>query len=334
VKTWFMSIGGIHTMEVPLTTEAVKGGSGSSIEVALVLDNTGSMSADIGALRDAANSFVDTVIADQQTPFYSKASVIPYAEGVNLPTALRNAARMNDNTLGCNWYGCTTYHYWSPSNSGWWNKARTNCATERSGLEAFTDASVSANLVNTHYQTCLAAAVQPLTSNRTTLHNTINAMTANGGTAGQVGIQWGWYTLAPSSGVSEAIGDANAKGAAYGAAKVKKIMIIMTDGEFNTSFCNGVYAKETGYSGRENCNSPNGNSNDQAIQLCNNMKVANKNIELYFVGFDLVNTALVNNLKTACSTDAAHVINAADQAGLRAAFAQIAANLQSMRLSM
>jgi Flp pilus assembly protein TadG len=327
VKTWFMSLGGIHTVDAGVTTQAIKGSGGNSIEVALVLDNTGSMSADIGALKDAANSFVELVIQDEQTPYFSRASVIPYAEGVNPGSIFRSTTRIPTST-GCLTYGCDQYRYWSPSTNGNVTRNLTNCVTERTS-QGLTDASATAFKSAAHYETCLTASIQPLTNDKGKLHGAINAMTANGGTAGHIGIAWGWYTLAPDAAVYT-----DFQPNPYNTPKVKKIAVIMTDGEFNTQFCNGVYDKATGYAHRENCNSTNGDANTQAITMCTTMKSVNKGIELYFVGFDLVNTTLVNNLKTACSTDSAHIINAANQAELKAAFAKIAANLTSMRLSM
>jgi Flp pilus assembly protein TadG len=328
VKTWFMSLGGISTVEALVKTEAIKGSGGNSIEVALILDNTGSMSADIGALRDAANSFVDLVIQDEQLPYFSRASVIPYAEGVNPGTAFLANTREAASS-SCNWYTCPTYRYWSPSNSNYWTNNRTNCVTERTGAGAMSDGSFSSSKAAMHYEVCVAATIQPLTNDKGKLHAAINAMTANGYTAGHIGIAWGWYTLSPNAGVYT-----DFQPVGYKTEKVKKIAVIMTDGEFNTQFYNGVYDKATGHSGRENSNNPNGTANNQAIAMCNTMKASDKDIELYFVGFDLVSNTAVNSLKTACSTDAAHIIDAANQAELKAAFAKIAANLSSMRLSM
>ncbi|MGV8928766.1 MAG: ubiquitin-activating E1 FCCH domain-containing protein [Brevundimonas sp.] len=59
--------------------------SSRNLEVALVLDITGSMSGSkIENLKDAAEELVDMVVQDLQTPFYSKMAIIPYSMGVNL----------------------------------------------------------------------------------------------------------------------------------------------------------------------------------------------------------------------------------------------------------
>lgn len=59
--------------------------SSKNLEVALVLDITASMTdSKITTLKEAARDLVDTVVQAQQTPFYSRMSIVPYSMGVNL----------------------------------------------------------------------------------------------------------------------------------------------------------------------------------------------------------------------------------------------------------
>ena len=67
--------------------------SSRNVEVALVLDVTGSMDGDrITALRDAAKDLVDLVVQDVQTPYYSKVALVPYSNSVN-PGSYLNTVR-------------------------------------------------------------------------------------------------------------------------------------------------------------------------------------------------------------------------------------------------
>jgi len=67
--------------------------SGVNLEVAMVLDVTGSMAGQrIIDLRTAATNLVDTVVRVEQTPFYSKLAIAPYSMGVNMG-AYADAAR-------------------------------------------------------------------------------------------------------------------------------------------------------------------------------------------------------------------------------------------------
>ncbi len=157
-------------------------------------------------------------------------------------------------------------------------------------------------------------------------------MTATGGTAGHIGIQWGIQMLAPGSGLSAAAGDTKAKPGPYLDETIKKIMIVMTDGAFNRWHCSGLIDKSLN-NARGSCYSPNGNSFTQAKASCNFAKT--KDIEIYFVGIGLDGTDTdIQQLTAACSTDAGHIILATDGAALTAAFETIAANIRALRLSM
>ena len=101
-----MSIVGYKYVDIPIASEATADG-GINVEVALVLDNTGSMAwvpgADrnpsgsetsrLTALKNAANNFVDTVVLDDQSQFFSKVAIAPYAANVN-PGTLLSMARI------------------------------------------------------------------------------------------------------------------------------------------------------------------------------------------------------------------------------------------------
>ncbi|MET4685304.1 pilus assembly protein TadG-related protein [Brevundimonas faecalis] len=67
-----------------------------NVEVAMALDITGSMdnckkncppSSKLEDLQAAAKELIDLVVQDQQSPFYSKVALVPYAAGVNLDSS-------------------------------------------------------------------------------------------------------------------------------------------------------------------------------------------------------------------------------------------------------
>lgn len=67
--------------------------SSRNLEVALVLDITGSMGGSrITAMKAAARDLVDLVVQDVQEPYYTRMSVVPYSIGVNVGS-WANAAR-------------------------------------------------------------------------------------------------------------------------------------------------------------------------------------------------------------------------------------------------
>lgn len=83
VTRYFGSSG---TWRVNVTSEAIQ--SGENLEVAMVLDITGSMAGQrIIDLRAAAADAADILIRDEQEPYYSKVALIPYSQSVNVGAA-------------------------------------------------------------------------------------------------------------------------------------------------------------------------------------------------------------------------------------------------------
>lgn len=78
---------------IPINVHSEVNRSAKNLEVAMVLDITGSMSGSkITDLKTAALKMVDIVVKDVQTPYTSRMSVVPYSMGVNLGS-LADAAR-------------------------------------------------------------------------------------------------------------------------------------------------------------------------------------------------------------------------------------------------
>jgi Flp pilus assembly protein TadG len=400
-----MFIGG--PIDVAATSEVKR--SSKSLEVALVLDTTGSMGGTrISDLRTAANDLVDLVVQDVQTPHYTKVAIVPYSQGVNagayaatvrgsIDTAsasITGATRANPvvvtanahgrsvgdkiyitgvsgmtqlngkvytisakttNTItlsgvngtsyskfsgsggkvycanaGCRYYGFTA------ADGSAQVREYSSCVSERTGANAYTDAAPGTAFVGRNYpssgNTCIATSFMPLSANKTSLHNLINSLTADGSTAGQIGIAWGWYMLSPNWGSLWPA--AENRPAAYGTDELLKVAIIMTDGEFNTNYCNGVIANDAGYgssSNRINCNATNGSSFTQALALCTAMKA--QGIIVYTVGFDIGSSTSVQNLVNNCATDSEHVYQPSTGTALKDAFRSIAQDIMKLRIS-
>lgn len=84
MDTAFLPVVGIRSMPLDLSTEVMM--SGGKYEVALALDNTGSMRnfGRIGALRDAATQLVDDLYRDAGTEDRVKMALIPFVTAVNV----------------------------------------------------------------------------------------------------------------------------------------------------------------------------------------------------------------------------------------------------------
>ncbi|MEX1249688.1 MAG: ubiquitin-activating E1 FCCH domain-containing protein, partial [Hyphomonas sp.] len=83
VNTTIAKILGRDYVAVTVRSDAVQGGA--DIEVAMILDITGSMAGTrITALKEASADLVNIVVKDEQTPYYTKVSMVPYAVAVNV----------------------------------------------------------------------------------------------------------------------------------------------------------------------------------------------------------------------------------------------------------
>ena len=78
----FMHLIGIPTVSAAISAEATRGSV--DLEVAVALDNTGSMKYDIDDLQDALDELIDLVVQEEQEPTYSKMAIIPWSEAVNV----------------------------------------------------------------------------------------------------------------------------------------------------------------------------------------------------------------------------------------------------------
>lgn len=338
VETMFMGLFGFDTLNVGADVE-VKRVNMTNIELAMVLDITGSMAGNrIVALRQAARDMVDIIVSNRQDIVYSKIALVPYSMGVNVGS-YANAVRGTVSSGTCTTPGCQSYRFTNMSNQTRTHQIST-CVTERTGAEAYTDAPPNANTrrVGRNYPTsanpCPNAQIVPLTSDKTLLRNRINALQAGGSTAGHIGTAWGWYMLSENFGYLWP-NDEN-RPAPYGAENTFKIVVIMTDGEYNTPYCNGVIARNaTDGSGSNtdkiNCNATNGNAYTQAYNLCQAMK--DEGIIVYTVGFDIGNSQQVLNIMTDCATDPSHAYLANNNTELISAFQRIAGDIMSVYVS-
>ncbi|MBI1340178.1 hypothetical protein GC169_08225 [bacterium] len=81
MNTYFMPLVGVTEVPISVISQVRRGGA--NVEVALVLDTTGSMGGSrIAALKTAANTLINQVVADDQSVYYSKVAIVPYANSV------------------------------------------------------------------------------------------------------------------------------------------------------------------------------------------------------------------------------------------------------------
>lgn len=306
VPTNFIFMGGIGPDTIPVSVEAQSTYSLFDIELAMIVDVTGSMGSYTASLRTAAQAIVDILLPVGTDPSESKVriSLTPYSEGVNLG---EYAAKITNNKAGSR-----------------------NCATERMGEKKYTDASYNYAGAYSEYfgggsNTCPSnPKIEPLTNKRDVLTTAISKLVPGGGTAGQTGILFGWYTLSPNW---NNVWKNESQAAAYGADKLQKIALIMTDGDFNVYYDKDAKGnwKAYGSSGL------NGESSKRGKKYCDSMKA--KDIRVYTVYFGTRSTSAGAKVMQYCATDAGTYFMATNSAALISAFQKIANQIQAIYLS-
>lgn len=242
--------------------------------------------------------------------------------------------------LHCTWQtdteGCTYYRFLNAAGN-WAVLPITNCVTERA-INPFNDMPPRVTYAGRNYlnssgnNTCLTNPIVPLTDDKAQLHTAINALRANGYTAGHLGILWSWYMLAPSFGY---LWPFESRPADYDAPDLLKAAIIMTDGEFNTVHCEGVLARNSstglGSGNLNSCNAHNGTAYVQARAYCDAMKEAG--VVVFTVGFGLGSAQTARDLMRYCASGEDKAFLAESGSQLLQSFQQIAENISALRLT-
>lgn len=298
--TIFGHIAGMGKFTFPRSATAVYK---QDLELSMALDITGSMCSPcskIDALKAASKDLVDILLPDGDTGDLHRIAIAPYSAAVNV--GVYNAAVTG-------------------------NRSPDGCAIERLSGTRDSDAPPSAGLFgvrgdmnsgrNGNYS-CPRSEIMPLTNDKRALKTHIDGLRTGGYTAGHIGAQWAWNMLAPSW---EVVWPSSSKPAPYNDGKTIKAMILMTDGEFNTSYTAGT-------SGSAQTNQ----SFLHARNICSNMK-ADEKIIVYTVGFQLRNSDAINLLRNCANTPDKHHFLAEDADELREAFRAIAIQLANLRIS-
>lgn len=344
VPTTFGRLLGINKLPVSVKAEAIS--AINNFEIALVLDNTFSMSGSkLSDLQSAAKSLV-TSVDTASPPGTVKYALVPFSNYVNVGVANRSASWMSvqpDKTVSgtwcyddTNWPGCPTTTVTATCyNDGVpYSCSYTTCATPGPVVKvcapySYTskwygcagsripapDVNVSASFaapIPGILDVGCPSELTRLTTDVAAVKGQIDGMIAQGETFIASGLMWGWRVLSPMAPFADA--------APYNSnPPTRKVMILMTDGE-NTKSQDDV-AHEGGDAAA---------SNAEAAQLCSLIKA--QNIELYTIAFTVTNQQAKTALK-ACATDHAHFFDSTDGAALQQAFAQISGSLIKLSLS-
>jgi hypothetical protein len=173
-----------------------------------------------------------------------------------------------------------------------------------------------------------------LTTTMSTIKTGIDNMEAMGETNIPIGLAWGWNTLSPTGPFSD--------GSSYTTAKLKKIVILMTDGEntmndpSKSGEPNGSFYHGYGYIWQKLLGITSGSTtvrhdkiDDRLELLCTNMK--NKGIVIYTVRVEV--TTGTSDLLKGCATTPDKFFDVTDVSKLSDAFDAIAHSIHNLRIT-
>lgn len=355
VATVFMKAVGVDQMTVDASSTVIRRITG--LELAMVLDNTGSMTTNnnIAALRDSANELVTILFGSYSVHPTLKIGLIPYSAAVNpgsVAASLVGAGAAYDPVSAAGWKGCVVERAApntladTPASTALWTRYVWAPAIDNSYV-ATTASTIKSDPSNgnssTGPNTGCPTAITPLTNVKTDLQTAITAMAAwsRGGTLGDIGMAWGLRVLSPEAPF--------AQGQAWGTPNLTKAVIMMTDGVnqvyklTSTSGANkvnnAVNSDYTGYGrldelGRVGSTSISGAKtivDTRLANLCTAMKL--KGIVIYTIIFTGTQDAATKAMYSACASDPSKFFDAPSQTDLKNAFTAIAVQLSNLRIS-
>lgn len=307
VPTSFMKIVNINEVNVKAYSHVTT--AGKTLELAMVLDVTGSMGNGAGSkladMKWAAKDLMDIVMPVGGGNSPTKIALVPFSDRVNVGALASQVTGLPNRK------GFYSYYY------GYSNRYLRTCITERQGSYRYSDdapasnkyigrynpwySATSSRQYSTSQNNCSRPEVKPLSNDRDMLRAHIDSFVGSGGTAGHIGTAWGMYMLSPKwSSIWSSYTPLP-----YDDDTNIKAVVIMTDGAYNTDYTSGM------------------NSTQQALALCEEMKKNDKNVVVYTVGFAIPVNSTQRQTMMDCATSSAHYFFPYNGDELRAAFASI-----------
>ena len=292
VPTTFTKLLGQEKLDIGSSAQ-VKWGV-KKLELALVLDNTGSMaqSGKLTQLKLASHNLLTTLQNAAKQPGDVKVAIIPF-DRVNIGTGYKDQF-------------CIDYTVKSIQKSQW-----TGCVMDRDQSNDVLDTEPVSGSVHTLYPatTCgQLTSLMPLTdvldtTGHTNLNNKIDAMQASGNTNVTIGLAWAWHALTPTLPLPE--------GSAPDPSKLDKVIILLTDG---TNTQNRWSSSESSIDSRTSA-------------ACANVKAAS--IQIYTVRVIDGNTTLLKN----CASKPSMYYDVQQATQLNGVFTSIAQTLANLRIA-
>jgi Flp pilus assembly protein TadG len=223
VPTTITQLIGHKTIKVAATSQ-VTWGVAKKVEIALVLDNTGSMSRSgkIDALIAASHQFIDMMKKVARNPGDVKVAIVPFDTNVNVGTGYKDMPWIDwSNMVAGSSSGVendddddTRYDFRDAKEN--WNGCVIDRAQPNDVLDTAPTAAASYPAEN-----CTLSAITPLSYDWVALHSAVDKMKASGKTNLTIGLVWGWHALTPGEPLPEATAPSR---------DTLKYILFMTDG--------------------------------------------------------------------------------------------------------
>lgn len=321
IATYFSDVLGVASVPFDFSTTILRELGG--VEVALVLDNSGSMSGNkLTSLKKASKALVDSLYEETETLDNIAISIVPYSSSVSLDASNPNqyADWMRDSWPHASpgWGGCvevrdTLSYRLDDTPPGTDSATQFNHYDYRKVFSGFFSVFVNPN------SSC-PLGIMPLTNQSSVLKDHLDLMQANGSTVGPFGLVWGWRALSPRW--QGKWGGINPKD--YETPDNRKAIVMMTDGD---NFANSNYTAYYSIVGEDGYSRTN--LDNEMAQICE--KIKEKNIEIYTVTFRL-NSSNTKALYRQCATRDTNYYDAETNADLEDMFEKIAESIKIIRI--
>jgi Flp pilus assembly protein TadG len=317
VDTGFARVLGINKVKIAVSSTVIWG-TNKKLEIALVLDNTGSMasSGKIEALQKASKEFIDAMKKVSKKTGDIKVAIVPFDTHVNVGPSYNTASWIDWSLMtsasgggygGTNWNGSNNYGDADDDtrfDDDRVNKASwTGCVIDRQQPYDVDDTAPSRNAATWYpAENCDLIPVLPLTSDWNAAKSMLDKMKADGKTDLTIGLVWGWHALTPGVPLTE--GSAPSK-------NIDKYIVFLTDG-LNT---------------QNRWTTKAGDIDARTKIVCDNIKKAR--IQIYTIRVMEGNQALLQS----CASAPSMYYNVTQASQLQPVFADIARSLYQLRIT-
>lgn len=309
MPTSILGVININTLNIGARSQITR--MGKKLEVALVLDTTGSMgsSSKLTTMQTAAKDLITKVAAAAVNPGDVKIAIVPFTVDVKVGTTYKTA-----NWIKWNW---TTSKTQTCTGSGWsrvcTDKSYAISSSTWKGCVGDRDQSYDINTTMpatptdaTKYPAdnddCYSESLMPLSSDWTSLKSKIDDLNADGNTNTTIGMVWGWNMVTQGATLSNAVAPAS---------NLDKVIVFLTDGE-NT----------------ENRFTTNADDIDErTASLCTAIKASG--VIVYTIRVMDGNATLLRN----CASDTGKYFSVTNASQLTSVFSSIAQALSNLRVS-